>query len=392
MHYNLALLYMQYYTGVDSIAERAQMMELLAKRLKHARERAGLTQAQLSEKLGFKDRQTVAAIEAGQRKLSAEELVRAMQVLGVDVDFFTDRFRLVGEGRFSWRTTKEATPSLLDAFEEKAGRWIALYRQLSQGKDSPLSPLQPRLPLTQQSAYEDASAAAEALGREWALGEVPALRLPECVRDKLGALMLYVDAPKSISGAACQVPSLNAILINRQEPEGRRHYDLAHEVFHLLTWEQMPPEHREGEIPRGGKGRRVEQLADNFASALLMPERTLAPRWQAGDKTDLHAWLNTTATDLMVTAVALKWRLGQLGWLSKADLLDIHDNRLTVNGRPKHPLPQPKLFGADFVQRLHGGLAKGALSVRRAASLLEMTIDDLDDLFKEYGFPVPFDL
>jgi Zn-dependent peptidase ImmA (M78 family)/DNA-binding XRE family transcriptional regulator len=368
------------------------MIELIARRLKYAREKLGLTQAQLSEKLGFKDRQTVAAIEAGQRKLSAEELVRAMQVLGVDVDFFTDRFRLVGEGRFSWRTTKEATASLLDTFEERAGRWIALYRQLGEGKDSSPSPLQPRLPLTEQSTYEEARAVAEALGREWALGEIPALRLPERVRDKLRALVLYVDAPTSISGAACQVPGLNAILINRQEPEGRRHYDLAHEIFHLLTWEQMPPEHREAEIPRGGKGRRVEQLADNFASALLMPERTLAPRWQARGTADIHLWLNATATELMVTAVALKWRLVQLGWLGKADLLEIHDARLTANGRPKHPLPQPKRFSAEFVERLQEALARGALSVRRAASLLEVTIDDLADLFKDYGLPVPFDL
>jgi Zn-dependent peptidase ImmA (M78 family)/transcriptional regulator with XRE-family HTH domain len=368
------------------------MTELIAKRLKYAREKLGLTQAQLSEKLGFKDRQTVAAIEAGQRKLTAEELLRAMQVLKVDVDFLTDRFRLVGEGSFSWRTSKEATASLLDTFEERAGRWIALYRELGKEKDSRPSPLQPRLPLTQGSTYEDARVVAEALGREWALGEIPALRLPERVRDTLKALVLYVDAPKSISGAACQVPGLNAILINRNEPEGRRHYDLAHEIFHLLTWEQMPPEHREGEIPRGGKGRRVEQLADNFASALLMPESTIAPRWQARGKTDLHAWLNTTATDLMVTAVALKWRLVQLGWLTKADLLGIADARLTANGRPKHPLPQPKLFSAEFVSCLQEALAKGRLSVRRAASLLEMTIEDLADLFKDYGLPVPFDL
>lgn len=368
------------------------MTELISRRLKYGREKLGLTQAQLSEKLGFKDRQTVAAIEAGQRKLSAEELVRAMQVLHVDVDFFTDRFRLVGEGSFSWRTTKEATASLLDAFEEKAGRWIALYRQLDKGKETPPSPLQPRLPLSQQSAYEDANAAAEALGREWELGKVPALRLPDCVQDKLSALVLYVDAPKSISGAACQMPGLNAILINRKEPEGRRHYDLAHEIFHLLTWEQMPPEHREDDIPRGGKGRRVEQLADNFASALLMPERTLTPRWQARDGSDIHNWLNHTASELMVTAVALKWRLMQLSWLTKADLLDIRDDRLTANGRPRQPLPTPKLFSRQFVQRLQGALANGELSVRRAAALLEMTIDDLGNLFTEYGFPVPFDL
>ncbi|MEW6246512.1 MAG: XRE family transcriptional regulator [Nitrospirota bacterium] len=368
------------------------MNDLISRRFRLARERAGLTQTRLSQMLGFKDRQTVAAIEAGQRKLSAEELVRAMQVLHVDVDFFTDRFRLVGEGSFSWRTSKEATAGLLDSFEEKAGRWIALYRQLGQGKAVAGGPLQPRLPLRASSTYEEARTAAEALGREWDLGQIPALRLADRVREKLGALVLYVDAPKSISGAACQVPGLNAILINRKEPEGRRHYDLAHEVFHLLTWEQMPPEHREGDIPRGGKGGRVEQLADTFASALLMPERTLAPRWQARGQSDIHAWLNTVATELMVTAVALKWRLVQLGWLTKADLLEIRDTRLTANGRPRKPLPTPKLFSEEFVHRLQEALAKGALSVRRAASLLEMTIEDLAGLFKDYGLPVPFDL
>lgn len=368
------------------------MNELISRRLKYAREKLRLTQAQLTERLGFKDRQTIAAIEAGQRKLSAEELLRAMQVFGVDLEYFTDGFRLIGEGKFSWRAAKNAAPKLLDEFEGRAGRWIATYRRLGERKGATASPLQVRLPLTDKSTYEEARAAAEALGREWDLGEIPVLRLGARVSDRLGALVLYVDAPLSISGAACQLPALSAILINRNEPEGRRHYDLAHETFHLLTWEQMPPEHTESEIPRSGKGRRIEQLADNFASALLMPERSLAPRWQARGEREIHAWLNATATEFRVTAVALKWRLVQLGWLGKADLLDIRDDRLTANGRPKKEQPVPKLFSLEFVQRLHHALSEGELSVRRAAALLDTTIDDLADLFRAYELTVPFDL
>jgi Zn-dependent peptidase ImmA (M78 family)/DNA-binding XRE family transcriptional regulator len=368
------------------------MNELISRRIKYAREKLGLTQAQLTEKLGFKDRQTVAAIEAGQRKLSAEELVRAMQVFGVDADYFTDAFRLVGEGKFSWRAAKGASPKLLDEFEERAGRWIATYRKLGKPGVQAASPLQYRLPLTERSTFEEARAVAEALGREWDLGEIPALRLEARVRERLGALVLYVDAKGGISGAACQVPGLNAILINRNEPEGRRHYDLAHETFHLLTWEQMPPEHRESEIPRGGKGRRIEQLADNFASALLMPERVLAPRWQARGTREMHAWLNATASEFLVTAVALKWRLVQLAWLGKADLLEIQDAKLTANGRPKGEQPVPRLFGPEFLQRLHAALTEGDISIRRAASLLGITIEDLADLFRVYELTVPFDI
>lgn len=366
------------------------MSSEIRRRLKVAREKMGLTQAQFSERMGFKDRQTLAAIEGGQRKLSAEELLRAIGVLGVDLDFFTDSFRLIGEGQFSWRA-KGAPPKLLDEFEERAGRWIATYRKLSASESSLRSPLQVRLPLTVKSSFEQARAAADALGSDWDLGDVPALRLESALRERLGALILYIDAPAGISGAACQLAELNAILINRREPEGRRNYDLAHELFHLLTWEQMPPAHAEAEIPRSGKGNRVEQLADNFASALLMPERALVSRWRSRGKQEIHAWLNETASELLVTSVALKWRLHQLDWLGKADLFEVRDSKLTANGRPKHLQPNPKLFAPEFVNRLHSALSKGGLSVRRAASLLGLPIEDLAELMQSYELTVPFD-
>jgi hypothetical protein len=123
-----------------------------------------------------------------------------------------------------------------------------------------------------------------------------------------------------------------------------------------------------------------------------MPERTLVPRWKTRGKREIHEWLNEAASSLLVTAVALKWRLVQLGWLGKADLLEIHDTRLTANGRPKDEQPLPRLFSAELVQRLHTGIAKGDLSVRRAAGLLGLTIESLAELFRGYGLTVPFDL
>ena len=67
-------------------------------RIRMARETLGLNQKQLSETIGFKDRQTLSAIENGQRKVSSAELLAFIRVLGKDLDYFTDPFRLVGEG------------------------------------------------------------------------------------------------------------------------------------------------------------------------------------------------------------------------------------------------------------------------------------------------------
>ena len=43
------------------------------------------------------------------------------------------------------------------------------------------------------------------------------------------------------------------MLINRDEVPGRRHFDLAHELFHILTWDAMPPDHVEEATETGGE-------------------------------------------------------------------------------------------------------------------------------------------
>ena len=55
---------------------------------------------------GFNDRQTVSAIETGARRITAQELVLAVERLGTSLEYFTDPFLLAGEGRFSWRQSR----------------------------------------------------------------------------------------------------------------------------------------------------------------------------------------------------------------------------------------------------------------------------------------------
>ena len=241
-------------------------------RIKALREERKLSQDDLARLFGFKDRQTVSAIETGERRVTAEELVIAVEKLGASLDYFTDPFLLVGEGRFSWRQT-DVGPQQLNAYERNAGRWIAAFRAIAPqvGRSAPL--LRRSLGITRHQRFEDAMEAGERFVAEFELGDVPAKRLVEVMERELGILVLMVDAFQGISGAACRLPELDVVLINRHEVEGRRHFDLAHELFHILTWDAMPPEHSEEARETGGN--RVEQLANNFASAVLMPTPVL---------------------------------------------------------------------------------------------------------------------
>ena len=154
---------------------------------------------------------------------TAAELVVAVEKLGVELSYFTDRFRLDGEGRFSWRQSGVA-PDRLRAYEQTAGRWIGAYRSLAAdiGQETPL--MRRALSLTKASSFEDAMAAGERLARELDLGLVPALGLASAMEAELGILVLVVDAQEGISGAGCRVPELDAVLIARGEVAGRRYF------------------------------------------------------------------------------------------------------------------------------------------------------------------------
>jgi Zn-dependent peptidase ImmA (M78 family)/transcriptional regulator with XRE-family HTH domain len=361
---------------------------LVGTRIKAKREELGLSQEALTRLLGFKDRQTLSAIETGERRVSAEELVRFADVLVAPLDWFTDPFLLVGEGKFSWRQTG-VEPFKLNAYEKIAGRLIATFRVLAPELGAAPRVLRHRLGLTKTSRFEDAVAAAETFAAELRLGDVPALRLAELMERDLNILVLMVDPIEGISGAACRLPELDAVLINRNEAPGRRHYDLAHELFHILTWDSMPPAHSE-DNRKVGKDR-VEQLADSFASALLMPGAVLKRfgSWPELNGSALVAKLNATAAELGVTSLALKWRLVGAGLLTRSatDAVDERKLRNHGQGATAKACDLPPLFSKSFVALLARALDEGRLSARRAAGLLGLGVDDLEDLFAAHGVP-----
>lgn len=360
---------------------------MIGGRIAIARGESGMTQEALSKLLGFKDRQILSNIESGKRKLGAEELTRLLEVFGKPLDYFMDPLLLVGEGEFCWRA--DAEPSLLDKFEEKAKSWIAAYRLFCEELNEPLNPIVPRLGIGFKNSYEDVWSASDFLLKDWNLGDIPAQKLIQVAESRLGILVLYIDAQEKISGAACRLTDLNTVIINRQEPDGRRNFDFAHELFHLLTWQDMPPGRFDG-TAEGTNAKRREQLANNFAAAILMPRRIVKQKWESRGDCEIHKWLNETAEEFGVTSSALKIWLSNLGLIGDAEKLEIHDDRLTWNGKLTETKNLPNLYSRQFVEKLGRAIEKGYISVRRSARILDCQFEDMEDLFKSYDLPVPF--
>lgn len=374
----------------------------IGQRVKALREARGMKQDDLKDLLGLNSRQSVAQIEAGIRRLTAQELITLLKHFGESLERLTNPFLLMGKSAFSWRQCG-VSQDQLSAFEDRAGEWIGAYRSLSGLGSARLSKFLPNTRLTYTSAFEDAARVGEVVAAEMELGERPAFQLAQVMESKLDILVLMVDAAAGISGAACQLPELNAVLINRNESFARRNSDLAHEFFHLLTWNEMRPAHVESpdaiwDAPRvhhtqkADRNQRIEQLADNFASGLLLPSWSLDRIGKPHG--DLAQWLTEAAKFLGVSSRNLKWRL--VNSKRCPELEAVREPDLVAAGRAQAAAPRqedkPLLFSRPFMTTIVKAVEQGHLSGRRVAALLGMERDVIGDLCEAYGLQRPVEL
>jgi Zn-dependent peptidase ImmA (M78 family) len=217
------------------------------------------------------------------------------------------------------------------------------------------------------------------------MGEIPAIELPRVMEQDFGILVLMVDMDDRMSGAACRLPEMDAVLVNRKENPGRRNFDLAHEFFHLLTWDTMPPK----PVEEGGeraRSSRTEKLADNFAAALLMPRRLLEAfgEWLHLGAAERAARMRKVADHFQVSVTALHWRLVFLGLLSKnTEMVEVPAPSATYLQN------KPLAFSRSFLSVVARGIENGLVSVGRAVKLLGLSRDALRDLFVAHGVPAP---
>ncbi len=356
----------------------------VGERIRALREKSGVTQDRLREVLGLENRQTIGQIEADERRITVPELMTVLEFFDVPLERFTNPFIPMATPKFSWRQSDSEIDDLRQ-FEERASEWIGAYREFGRALGEDRSALRHTLDLTFKSSFEEATAAGSAMARQLELGIAPGKALADVMQQRMGILVLMVDALPGISGAASTLPDLDVALINRREPEGRRNFDLAHELFHLLTWKTMPPKWLGGEAANDAdakKLKRIEQLADRFAAGLLMPKEAIEALGEPGE--DVNEWVKEKAGVLGVSAQALGYELIDAGIICPEYLHNSSRRKLA-----RRATALPPLFSRPFAERLAKAISRGLISVSRAAVLTDLTIEAMGRLFDDHGVVRP---
>ena len=369
---------------------RGKGEEVLEKRIMAARRAAGFSISEAAQKLGFKNYQTLSAIEKGARKINAHELIMIARLYGRSLDYFLES-DVAPDPVPLWRKTAETDANRVQrrflSFLEKYTNLEHLLGLKRKWKDI-------------QKNYDrddfsvDGFERADKLGAEihnfLDLGSRPSSNLLYVLENKLRFKILHIPLGDGVSGASIVDNTLGVgILINANDAPWRRNFDLAHELFHVITWNVFSPE----EIGNGTKKTRPEQYADIFASSLLLPEAHLLDTLKETitDNEVRIIDIIEVAKDFGVSTEAVLWRLVNLKILKKSQaqkVLDTPEFRdLDHNMRRKlYNKDRPSKFPSRFISLACRCLMEGKISRGSFAEYLEIDRAEIDDYLEAVGF------
>ena len=247
----------------------------LGKRLRLARERAGVTQAQAADQAKVA-RTTLVAIESGKRRVRMEELRRLAQSYGESVNALVrlesahidmlPRFRrAAGDNAAAVNQAAEELSNLVRAEVELEGV-LAVARVRSYPPERPIRPGDLR-----EQAESDAAEVRHRLG----IGSAPIRDIVSLLEIDLGIRVYVRPVDSSVSGAFAYDDAAGAcVLLNARHPRERRAQTAAHELGHFVSCRQTAEVDFDGQ-----RQSREERYADAFARAFLTPARTVMERF-----------------------------------------------------------------------------------------------------------------
>lgn len=351
--------------------------EAIGRRIKAAREDAGLTQEELAQDVHL-DRSALAKVESGTRKVSALELALIAERLDVRIEWFVDD---APEAVLSRRNTREpgAASPTIDMLTERVAREVEFVMARDEQLGSLASPAPLDRPSNRSSVEEAADRARLLLGAD---SISPLLDLSRRVAT-IGLLAFSIDlGAGAADGSSMLLRTGGIAVVNGNLHVGRRRLTLAHELGHYLFADEFSVDWH---VASADQPDNREAKIDHFARALLLPAQGLEQSWtrHRDQERSLREAAVITASEYRVDMSTLARRLSDLRLVSNGDAqqvrgvrttrADIVDFDLLIHQELNPPEPPH-----DYVEAVLRIYRHEVISSARALDLLLDTWDEAD--------------
>ncbi len=358
----------------------------IARRVREIREQRGLSQQELAHLMGWKSHASIVAIENGEQSIKMQELLKLATILNVSPEVFYSETSITYSQRpvILWRK-KAIDPKIALKEEYNLIEYYQNYRFVERLVDtsSPSIKTLPRESCNISSATVDwANQLAEKIHREFRLGDYPAALLTKCLEEEYGVLL--ISRPLEDGSAACyREEDGSVVMFNEKEVRWRQTFTLAHELFHLITWDTSLISQIQSNEELFHKN---EKLADAFAAALLMPLQMIGLDVRGNKLT--YSFIVALAGKYQVSKQAMLLRLRYLRLIDQQAVDQaLADSEFSQLDHDTFKLAFASIppFGNRFIRLAYLAYEKGRLSKARLAKMLSVKLRDLDQYLAEKG-------
>lgn len=356
----------------------------LPQRLKALRDRLGLTLQEVSDRTDIAA-SSLSDFENGKREPSLSQLQKLAWVYEKPISSFFEEAP-AEEAALLWRDKPDAPVS--DRIQAKFERLCKQYRNLEAWTGEATEESFKKLFVEPFPArYPDVERLAHEVGGKMGLGERPGESLLRVLEELYGVKVFHLDLGRETSSACIYSERYGpAILLNRSNKPWRRNFDLAHELFHLITWKARAAAKEAWTIPSETE----ESFANVFASRLLMPDEPFRDAIEAVVRDGKASYddLDSVARQFGVSLDALFWRLSSLYRIPAAETRAMIDQAKVFSKLPSRPDDFPSDFPLRYQALAIKALRHGEISSAQFANYLGINISEVDEYTANVPEPV----
>lgn len=243
------------------------------KRLREARLVRGMTISDLAEKIGI-SKQAISQFELGEHSPKQETAMMLINTLKFPKSFFYREFKEAYVGNTFFRANATATKKSKEVQFQKTLLAGYIYEYLSEYIEFPELNL-PDASYCLNSEWDNGSIEhlAEQVRKHWDLGDKPIANIVHLL-ERNGIIVFSVDTDSEKVDAFCQHRKGRPFIFlgNDKQSAFRRQFDGAHELGHILMHKEIDNQDVLSRI----EFKNMENQANRFASALLMPAKAFA--------------------------------------------------------------------------------------------------------------------
>lgn len=343
------------------------------------RERLGLSQQQLGERIGV-TRQTVAAWEKGEREPTVVQLARIARELHVSLDTLLGAVE-DDEPVLLFRADDPSVLSvgLRQLLTDKAEGYAVIERLAGE-----LAVLPESRPLDGYNAHLVEQVAREV--RDWLGVEDAPLGDVLSLLESKGLKVLCYPLPNEVSGFSAYTEAWGGVIVvNGTHALERQYFTCLHELGHLIFHRR---EYSQPNKKAGTRGDPREKAAHHFASAVLLPREVM--------EAELHAFTFGWIPDPVLRDMKLRYGVSMRTVLLRAGNLELISKRQAgqqvgvINrdyGKESEPvmleLPLNRPLGR--LERLtYRALISEKITTSRAAEMLDKPLLDVRERLAAY--------